>query len=147
MLILAGIAVITITVALLLPEGGMFSMNPGGTPRELSESFNYVIIAIDALLGIVMYAIAIYSTLSMAQHLPNETFLANILAVLIVSAIIVAINRLPFAGFIIGIIVLLRFYELSISQLFMFFIFLVPAYVCTQVLRVFIFGFLAMLLT
>jgi len=138
--ILGAVAVLTITVALLLPEGALFPAGGGEAPRELPQSFAYLIVAMNALLHVATYAIAIYYTLVVTQRLPNETLLANVLAVSIVAVLVYVVNFIPFCGYILGIIVIYRFYDLSLFHLIVLGVFGYLAEMCTTALGQLIFG-------
>ena len=141
--ILGAVVVLTITVALLIPEGGLYSAGPAETPRELPPSFAHMV---NALLHVAAYAMAIYFTLVMAQKLRNEALLANIVAVSMVAALVYAVNLIvPLAGYILGLVVVYLFYELSIPYLFMLIIFGILAEMCTAALGALIFGTMGML--
>ena len=142
-LILGAVAVITITVALLVSEGSLFSAGPAETPRELPQSFAYV--AVNALLHVAAYAMAIYFVLVIAQKRPNENLLANIGAVSIVAVLVYAVNFIPFAGYILGLVVVYLFYELSVPYLFVLIVFGTLAEMCTAALAALIFGTMGML--
>jgi len=143
--ILGAVAVLTLTLVLLLPEGALFPAGGGEAPRELPQSFAYVIVAINALLHVATYAIAIYYTLVVTQRLPNETLLANVLAVSIVAVLVYVVNFIPFCGYILGIIVIFRFYDLSLFHLIVLGVFGYLAEMCTMALGQLIFGIMGML--
>ena len=144
MAILGGVAVITITLALLLPEGALFPAGGGEAPRELPQSFAYVIVAISVLLHVATYAIAIYYTLVVTQRLPNKTLLANVLAISMVAALVYVFNFIPGCGYIFGIIVIYGFYDLSLFHLVVLGVFGLLAKMCTTALGLLIFGIMGM---
>ena len=143
--ILGAVAVLTITLVLLLPEGALSPAEVGEAPRELPQSVAYVIVAINELLRVAAYAIAIYYTLVVARRLPNETVLANVLAVSIVAVLVCVINFIPFCGYIVGIIVIYIFYDLSLHHLLVLGVFGYLAEMCTTALSQLVFGIMGML--
>jgi hypothetical protein len=143
--IVGAIAVLTLTLVLLLPEGALFPARGGAAPHELPQSFAYVIVAINALLHVATYAIAIYCTLVVARRLPNETLPANVLAISIVAVLVYVVNFIPFCGYILGIVLIYRFYDLSLLHLIVLGVFGFLAEMCTAALGQLIFGIMGML--
>jgi len=145
MAIFAGVAVLTLVLILVWPESAPRPAAPVQEPRELPQAYAYTIVAINALLHIATYAIAIYCMLLMAKRLPNHSLFANIAAVTVVAVLVWAANFMPFAGFIIGAVIIYRFYELSVGQFVMLWIFLILADMLARALGALIFGIRGMI--
>jgi len=125
---LAGLALIAMLMILLWPENARGPAAPPVGTRELPQGYAYAIVAINAVLHIAAYTIAIYGTLHMARKLPNDTLTANIAAVLVVAVIVWGANAvIPFSGFIVAAAIVYRFCELSLLQLLMLGVFLALA--------------------
>ena len=145
MAIFAGVAVLTLVLILVWPESAPRPAAPVQETRELPQAYAYTIVAINALLHIATYAIAIYCMLLMAKRLPNHSLFANIAAVTVVAVLVWAANFMPFAGFIIGAVIIYRFYELSVGQFVMLWIFLILADMLARALGALIFGIRGMI--
>ena len=145
MAIFAGVAVLTLLLILVWPESAPRPAAPVEETRELPPAYAHTIVAINVLLHIATYAIAIYCALLMAKRLPNDSLFANIAAVTVVAVLVWAANFMPFAGFIIGAVIIYRFYELSVGQFVMLWIFLILAHMLTRALGALIFGVMSMI--
>jgi len=147
MAIFAGVAVLTLLLILVWPESAPRHIAPVQEPRELPHAYSYAIVVINILLHIAAYATAIYYTLSMAKKLPNDSLLANIAAVTVVAVLVWGANFLPFAGVILGVVIIYRFYGLSFGQFVMLWVFLLLAQILTGALGALIYGAMGMLMT
>ena len=122
------VALIAMLLILLWPENARGPAAPPVGTRELPQGYAYAIAAINAVLHIAAYTIAIYGALYMARKLPNDTLTANIAAVLVVAVIVWGANAvIPFSGFIVAAAIVYRFCELSLLQLLMLGVFLALA--------------------
>jgi hypothetical protein len=153
MAIFAGVAVLTLLLILVWPESAPRPAAPVQEPRELPQAYNYLIMAVNTLLDIAAYAIAIYCALVSAKSLPNDTLPANIAAVTIVGALVwaavLAASFVPRIGSLVGIIlgaaIIYRFYRLSLGHFVMLWIFLILANILASTLGALIFGTMGML--
>jgi DNA-directed RNA polymerase subunit RPC12/RpoP len=132
----------TITLVYFAPGDLTVPANTGiaQPPQEMSLATQRLVVGINAFLEFIAMGIAIYLTLLNSHKLPNETFIANVIAVGIVAALVVAVNWIPGAGYLIGIIILYLFYELSFMDVIMLMLFGFFARILTRVVAALIFN-------
>jgi hypothetical protein len=150
MIVLAILAALAITIVCLWPtqEGSPPITAPSSAPvAALPSSAFYLLLGISGVFSIAVYAVAIYATLTFAEKLPNETLLANLAAVSLVAVLVWALNFLPFAGFILGIVLVYAVYDLAFGHLVMFIIFCILADILTSAVEKLFFGAIGLLFT
>lgn len=151
---LAAIALITITVYVLWPAGegapgrGVEPEAAEAAARELSRGVDYLLRGIRLVLGIATKALALYLALMAVNKLPNETFLKNLAAVLVVAVPLYLIGFIPLAGgFIIMLIIVHVVFDPGLGGLVYFVVFNVLASMLTGAVGKLIYGALGLALT
>lgn len=141
-LTLAGVAVIAVTLLLLVTGAGHVSPETAATPQQVPKMPNYAFITVRFILHVLTTGLALYFTLSMFQKLPYQSVLADVAAVAVVSVLVHVVNVIPFVGYLAGLLIIYKFYELNLIEFIALFVFGSVAEVATSVIAALLLKFL-----